>query len=109
MTSQAAMEMAEKSSTRGAEITPNEGAALITGRQIRMARAALGWSAHELADRTGIGYGAIQRAESAEGMPDMRTRNLAKIKVTLEHAGVVFIDGQIPGVLGSGPGVRLRK
>ena len=80
---------------------------MITGRQIKMARAALGWSAHTLADKTGIGYGAIQRAESAEGMPDMRTRNLATIKAVLEKGGVIFIDGDYSGK--GGPGVRLRK
>jgi transcriptional regulator with XRE-family HTH domain len=72
-----------------------------------MARAALGWSAHDLADKTGISYGAIQKAEGAEGMPDMRTRNLAAIKTTFEKAGIIFIDGDYSGR--GGPGVRLRK
>lgn len=80
---------------------------MITGRQIRMARAALGWSGHDLADKTGLGYGAIQRAESTEGMPDMRTRNLLAIKTVFEKAGIIFIDGDYSGR--GGPGVRLRK
>ena len=39
---------------------------LLTGRQIRMARAALKWSAHDLAKKTGLSYGAIQKAEAVE-------------------------------------------
>lgn len=101
------MEMPMESDTRGPEIIFEGGSVLLTGRQIRMARAALDWSAHDLAAKTGIGYSAIQRAESTEGMPSMHTRNLAKIKVTLERAGVVFVDGDYSGR--GGVGVRLRK
>jgi len=80
--------------------------AVLTGPQIRAARALLKWSCQELADHTGISYGSLQKAENAEGMPDMRTRNLATIKRVFEQAGIVFIDGPYSG--DGGPGVRLK-
>jgi ribosome-binding protein aMBF1 (putative translation factor) len=109
MSSLAVLKTAQKSTTSREENIFRAGASLLTGRQIKMARAAVGWTAEELAARTGLGVSAIQRAENTEGMPDMRTRNLAAIKTTLERAGVVFIDGPIQGVPGTGVGVRLRK
>jgi len=72
-----------------------------------MARAALGWTAHNLADKTGVSYGAIQKAEGVEGMPNMHSKNLLAIKTALEKGGIVFIDGEYSGK--GGPGVRLRK
>lgn len=79
---------------------------MLTGEQIRAARALLRWTTMELAERAGVSYAAVQRADSSDGMPNMHTRNLAAIRTTLEQAGVVFLatgenrDG--------GPGVRLR-
>jgi transcriptional regulator with XRE-family HTH domain len=49
---------------------------MITGTQIRAARAMVGWSAHQLAERSGISYSAIQRAEAVDGVPSMRAPNL---------------------------------
>lgn len=79
---------------------------MLTGPQIRAARALLKWSASDLSERCGVSYAAVQRAESAEGMPNMQTKNLAAIKTALERAGVIFLaEGETrPG----GPGVRLR-
>jgi ribosome-binding protein aMBF1 (putative translation factor) len=105
----AARETLAESSTRDVENNFGGGTVLLTGKQIRMARAALGWSAHDLCVRTGLGSTAVQKAESVEGMPAMRTVNLAKIKNTFERAGIVFFDGTIPGVPGTGPGVRVRN
>ena len=81
---------------------------MLTGRQIRMGRAALGWSAHDLAAKTGLSYGAIQKAESADdGIPSMLAKNLLAIKTALEKGGVQFIDaGDYSGK--GGPGVRLK-
>lgn len=78
---------------------------MLTGPQIRAARALLKWSAVDLSKRCGVSYTAIQRAESAEGMPNMHTNNLLAIKTALEQAGIIFLD---PGVnRDGGPGVRL--
>lgn len=85
---------------------PVEIAAVLTGSQIRAARALLKWSAHDLAIKCGVSYAAIQRAESVEQMPNMQSRNLAAIKSALEAGGVVFLDaGQNRD---GGPGARLR-
>ena len=108
MTTLAALKAPEKSNTRDSKIILGRGTILITGRQIRMARAALGWSGHDLADRVKLGYAAIQRAEATEGMPSMHTHNLLAIKTTFEKAGIIFIDGGDYSGRG-GPGVRLRK
>lgn len=81
-------------------------AAMLTGAQIRAARALLKWSGRDLADRCGVSYPALQRAEAVDDMPNMQTRNLAAIKAALEAGGVVFMDGPYSG--DGGPGVRLR-
>lgn len=81
-------------------------APMLTGAQIRAARALLKWSGRDLADRCGVSYPALQRAEAVDEMPNMQTRNLAAIKSALEAGGVVFLDGPYSG--NGGPGVRLR-
>lgn len=81
-------------------------APMLTGAQIRAARALLKWSGRDLADRCGVSYPALQRAEAVDDMPNMQTRNLAAIKSALEAGGVVFLDGPYSG--NGGPGVRLR-
>lgn len=77
---------------------------VITGAQIRGARAMLGISADELAKATNLGIATIRRAESHLGIPSLTAANLAAIRSALEAAGVEFIPEN-----GSGPGVRLRK
>lgn len=79
---------------------------MLTGSQIRAARALLKWSGRELSERCGVSYPALQRAEATDEMPNMQTRNLAAIKAALESGGVIFIDGPYSG--DGGPGVRLR-
>lgn len=79
---------------------------MLTGSQIRAARALLKWSGRELAERCGVSYPALQRAEAVDDMPNMQTRNLAAIKAALETGGVIFLD-RGDGRDG-GPGVRLR-
>jgi DNA-binding transcriptional regulator YiaG len=63
---------------------------MITGAQIRAARALLRISAAELARRAGVTERTIQRAESVDGMPKMRTETLARIQAVLETAGIEF-------------------
>lgn len=79
---------------------------MLTGSQIRGARALLKWSGKDLAERSGVSYPALQRAEAVDDMPNMQTKNLAAIKTALESGGVQFIDGPYSG--DGGPGVRLR-
>ena len=80
--------------------------AILTGSQIRAARALLKWSGKELSERSGVSYPALQRAEVVDEMPNMQTKNLLAIKSALEAGGCVFFDGSYSG--GGGPGVRLR-
>lgn len=79
---------------------------MLTGAQIRAGRALLRWSATDLAAHCGVSYAAIQRAEAADGMPNMQTKNLAAIKSALEAGGVIFLDAG--AIRDGGPGVRLR-
>jgi hypothetical protein len=37
-------------------------------------------------------YPTVQRAESTDGVPNMKTGNLLAIQRVLEEAGVVFLD-----------------
>lgn len=87
--------------SRTVELAP-----MLTGGQIRAARALLRWSGQTLADKSGVSYPAIQRAEAVDGLPNMQVRNLAAIKDTLEAAGVEFFNGAYSG--SGGAGVRLR-
>jgi transcriptional regulator with XRE-family HTH domain len=75
---------------------------MITPSQIRMARAALGWSVHELGKRAGVAGNTVSRFENGSGaMVD----TLVRMQTALENAGVVFIPADHTG----GPGVRLRE
>ena len=65
---------------------------MISGGQIRAARAFLRWSGRELSERSGVSYPALQRAEAVDTLPNMRTRNLAAIKAALESGGIEFLD-----------------
>ena len=77
---------------------------MISGAQIRAARALLGISATELASRADVGWATIQRFEAADGVPHSRSRTLQRIQDTLEDAGVIFLGDPI-----SSPGVQLRR
>jgi transcriptional regulator with XRE-family HTH domain len=77
---------------------------MITGLQIRAARAALGWSATALAENAGIAMKTIARLEQVDGVPPGRATTLAEVQKTLEAAGVEFI-----GTPDSGPGIRLWR
>ena len=80
---------------------------MLTGAHIRAARALVSWSAMTLAEKAGISYPTVQRAESTDDVPRMKTTNLLAIQRVLEEAGVVFLD---PGESrDGGVGVRLRR
>ena len=73
-------------------------------RQVKAARALLGWSQHDLAEASGISYPTIARLEKSDGVLGGRPSTIAAIRNTLQSAGVVFIQEN-----GGGPGVRLKK
>lgn len=69
----------------------------ITIEQFRAARALLNWSRAELAKRAGQHATTVKRVETPDSdnvSDDVR----AKLKATLEAAGVEFTNGDAPGV-----------
>ncbi|MEW5421776.1 helix-turn-helix transcriptional regulator [Amorphus sp. 3PC139-8] len=69
--------------------------------QFRMARAALGWSAEELAMRAGLAPTDISRLENgSESDPKMA----AAARRVFEASGIVFLGPDEP----NGPGVCIR-
>jgi predicted transcriptional regulator len=71
---------------------------LITGPQLKAARALVGLEQAELAKRARVARGTIRRMESFPGEIGSQTSTLAKVRVTLERAGVEFLYGDQPGV-----------
>lgn len=79
---------------------------MITGAQIRAARALLGWTAAQLAEHSGLSYSTIQRAEAVHGIGSTRANNLYRLQQTLEDAGIIFLTaGELRQ---GGDGVRLK-
>ena len=76
---------------------------MISVRQIKAARALLGWSATELAERCGIGSATVKRYELQEGYPKATVQNLAAIQAVFEESGVEFLGDPLVN-----PGVMLR-
>ncbi len=77
---------------------------LITGSQIRAARAALGISASRLSELSGVSVPTIQRFEQADGIPPSRSSTLADLQRALELAGIEFI-----GSPDDRPGIRVSN
>ena len=73
-------------------------------KQIKAARALIGWSQEELADAANVSLPTVKRLEAADGLLGGRISTVENIRCALETAGVEFIDEN-----GGGPGVRLRK
>ena len=73
---------------------------MITGDQIRMARAALRLGIRELAALAKVAPMTISRLET--GRSGGHADTVRKIEQALEKAGIEFINGDAPGV-------RLRK
>ena len=78
--------------------------ALVTGVQLRAARALLRMDQEPLAAASGISAATIRKLENSEGRLDGRLSTIRALQHALEEAGVEFIPGN-----GSGPGVRLRE
>jgi len=75
---------------------------MISSRQIRAARALLGWSQLQLADKSILSLNAVKRLEAGLGDPRMST--VTAVKKALEDAGVEFLAE----TGGQGEGVRLK-
>ena len=75
---------------------------MITGAQIRAARAALRWSSDTLAKKAGVGVRTIKRFEQVDDVPPSRSENLQSVRSALEAAGIEFL-----GRSNEGPGIRI--
>jgi transcriptional regulator with XRE-family HTH domain len=76
---------------------------MITGSQIRAARAVLRISAVELAAKAEVGEQTIKRFEASEGVPPSRSSTLIEVQKALEAAGIEFI-----GTPEDRPGIRIN-
>ncbi len=76
---------------------------IITGAQIRAARAMLRWTAAKLADTAGLSHPTIKRIERVDGLPDGRGSTLSRIEEALRAAGIEFTGGPADA-----PGVRMH-
>lgn len=81
---------------------------MITGQQMRAARALVGLDQRDLAARAGLSVPTIQRMEASEGTVRGVVDTLMKVVEALEAAGVELIGENSPSA-GTGRGVRLRE
>lgn len=77
--------------------------AVITARQIRAARALLGWSQGQLAKAAEVGPATVARIEL--GTIDPKASSLKAIEVALKSAGVQLLDADDT----TGEGARMAK
>ncbi len=77
----------------------------MNGEQIRAARALVGWSAAELAEKSGVSYPTVQRMDATKGMVSGRHDTVEAIRKALEGAGVQFLES---GHVAAGSGVALK-
>jgi len=81
---------------------------MITGPQIRAARALLGIDQRELARLSGLSVPTIQRMEACEGTVRVVVDSLEKVMNAFAEAGVELVVEGAPSQ-GTGRGVRLLE
>jgi len=72
----------------------------------RAARALLGWSGTDLANRSGVGITTLRRYELQDGIPSANTNVLMAIKMTSEGAGTEFTGDPL---VNSGVTLHLKR
>jgi hypothetical protein len=77
---------------------------MISGAQIRAARALLNISAAQLAETSGVDWSTIQRFESFNGISKSRGGTIGKVKRSLEELGIIFTGDPV-----NSPGVQLNR
>lgn len=80
---------------------------MISGAQMRAARALLGVDQRRLAELSGLSVPTIQRMEASPGTVRGNVDSLAKVVAAIEAAGVELIGEGAPSQ-GEGRGVRLK-
>ena len=63
---------------------------MITSRQVRAARALLGWTQETLADKALVALTALKRFESESGL-QVREDTCDRIRAALEASGIIFL------------------
>ena len=81
---------------------------MITGAQMRAARALLAIDQRELAQRSGLSLPTIQRMEACDGVVRGHVDSLMKLVHALASAGIELI-GEGAASSGGGRGVRLAR
>jgi len=80
---------------------------MITGTQMRAARALLGIDQRQLAQASGLSLPTIQRMEASDGVVRGNVDSLMKLTDALAAQGIELIgEGAVSG--GGGRGVRLK-
>lgn len=78
---------------------------LIVSKQIRAARALLGWSQQDLAKTANLGIATVRRFEVSTSVSRGNIETLIKLQRALEKGGIQFIDQDSQ----AGYGVRLKS
>lgn len=81
---------------------------MITGAQLRAARAFLGIDQRKLAELSGLSLPTIQRMEANEGVVRGNVDSLMKLVTALDAAGIELITDNATSSAG-GRGVRLKR
>ena len=76
---------------------------MITGLQIKAARALLRLSAAELAKQSGVSLSTIQRLERFDGIPPANMSSIMPLHEVFTKTGIEFL-----GTPDEDPGVRLK-
>jgi transcriptional regulator with XRE-family HTH domain len=71
---------------------------MISGAQVRAARALLDWTVRDLARLAIVSVATVNTIEESRELPTAMTAKLELIRETLERAGIEFLDGDAPGV-----------
>ena len=77
---------------------------MLTGEQIRAARALLHWEQKDLAAESKVSLPTVQRLDAQHGPVSANAVTIDALERALTAAGAVFIDKN-----GGGPGVRLKE
>ncbi|HEX6957436.1 MAG TPA: helix-turn-helix domain-containing protein [Ferrovibrio sp.] len=80
---------------------------MITGAQMRAARALIGIDQRQLAELSGLSLPTIQRMEASDGVVRGNVDSLMKLVGALDAAGIELIGEQAASMSG-GRGVRIK-
>ena len=75
---------------------------MVTPREVRAARAFLGWTRQQLADRAIVALNTVIRLE--QGVVDSRSSTLDSVRRVLEAAGIEFLS-----LHEDSEGIRVRR